>query len=75
MMDEIHIDEKWFYITREKECYIIVEGESVPERRVKSKRFIAKVMFLAAFARPRIDQTTGEMWDGKIGMHLAIYHG
>ena len=68
MMNEIHIDEKWFYITREKERYIIVEGESIPERKVKSKRFIAKVMFLAAFARPRFDPTTGGMWDGKVGI-------
>ena len=69
MMNEVHIDEKWFYITREKESYIIVEGESVPERKVKSKRFIAKIMFLAAFARPRvINEQTGEMWDGKIGI-------
>jgi hypothetical protein len=69
MMNEVHIDEKWFYITREKESYIIVEGESVPERKVKSKRFITKIMFLAAFARPRvINEVTGEMWDGKIGI-------
>lgn len=52
MMD--HIDEKWFYITVENERYIIVEGESIPQRQCKSKRYITKVMFLAAFARPRI---------------------
>jgi hypothetical protein len=69
MMNDVHIDEKWFYITREKESYIIVEGESIPERKVKSKKFIAKIMFLAAFARPRvINEVTGEMWNGKIGI-------
>lgn len=36
MMD--HIDEKWFYITVENERYIIVEGESIPQRQCKSKR-------------------------------------
>jgi len=72
MMDQVHIDEKWFYITVENERYIIVEGESIPQRQCKSKRYITKVMFLAAFARPRIDPETGEMWDGKIGIWAFV---
>ncbi|ETV74550.1 hypothetical protein H257_11068 [Aphanomyces astaci] len=42
-------------------------GEKPPERKCKSKRFITKVMFLTAVARPRLNEDTGVWWDGKIG--------
>ncbi|KAI3871432.1 hypothetical protein MKX03_030775, partial [Papaver bracteatum] len=38
MLDRIHIDEKWFYITR----------------RAQNKTCITKIMFLTAVARPRL---------------------
>ena len=30
MEDEIHVDEKWFYLTRVKQSYILVDGEEDP---------------------------------------------
>jgi len=55
MMDRIHIDEKWFYITEQKSKFYLENDENDPQRSAKSKRFIAKVMFLCAVARPRWD--------------------
>jgi len=66
--DKVHLDEKWFYLCKDGEQYILTAGEDAPERHVKHKNFIEKVMFLCAQARPRMDHTTRSMWDGKIGM-------
>jgi hypothetical protein len=68
MYDYVHIDEKWFYMTKPKSNYYLLPEEDVPHRSVKSKRFIAKVMFLAAVARPRHDPHTKKQFDGKIGV-------
>jgi hypothetical protein len=68
MMDYVHIDEKWFYITNVKENYYILPDELPPERKSKSKRFITKVMFMAADARPRYDFNKKRIFDGKIGI-------
>ncbi|KAF0684476.1 Aste57867_23545 [Aphanomyces stellatus] len=67
IMDCVHLDEKWFYITRETRKFYLVPGEKGPDRKCKSKRYITKVMFLSAVARPRYLDDTGEWWDGKIG--------
>ncbi|KAF0715306.1 Aste57867_3474 [Aphanomyces stellatus] len=67
MEDVVHLDEKWFYITKVKRTFYLVPGEKVPKRKCKSKRFITKVMFLSAVARPRYDEVTGLWWNGKIG--------
>jgi hypothetical protein len=67
-MDRVHIDEKWFNMCQDGETYILVEGEAPPERHVKHKNFIGKVMFLCAQARPRWDHHTNTQWDGKIGI-------
>jgi hypothetical protein len=67
-MDKVHIDEKWFYLCKDGEKYILVDDEEPPERYVKHKNFIGKVMFLCAQARPRWDPTTHSMWDGKLGI-------
>ena len=70
--DRIDIDEKWFFLTRAKETYILIaddedsDGEEEPNRRVRHKSHITKVMFLCAQARPRWDTTRNRMWDGKI---------
>ncbi|KAE9054775.1 hypothetical protein PF005_g33232 [Phytophthora fragariae] len=49
----VHVDEKWFYADRNRRSYLVFEGEELPPRAWKSKRFIPKTMFLAALARPR----------------------
>ncbi len=67
-LDHVHIDEKQFTITRERNTYYLAPDEKPPQRSCKSKRFIIKIMFLTAIARPQTDPTTGEKFDGKIGI-------
>ena len=66
MQHIVHIDEKWFYLTKESERYYIVEGEEVVHRTCKSKRFITKVMFMCVVARPLYDVEVQVVFDGKI---------
>ena len=68
MYEFVHIDEKWFYITKQNTGYYLVPGEPDPIRTCKSKRFVTKVMFMAAVARPRYDHHRKGMFDGKIGI-------
>lgn len=72
MIDCVDIDEKWWYITRVNTSYIIVEGEVPPDRKVKHKSHIIKVMCLTAMACPRQNPVTKEWWDGKIGTWFFI---
>ena len=56
MMDRVHIDEKWFYVDTDKKAYYLTKGEESPHRVTKSKRFIPKLMFMAAVAsKPQED--------------------
>lgn len=68
MHNMIHIDEKWFFISRKAERYYLLPEECDPERSCKSKNFLTKVMFLAAIARPRFDLDGNEIFSGKIGI-------
>jgi hypothetical protein len=65
--DEVHVDEKWFWVTEDGKHYILADGEELPKRKVTHKGYITKVMFLSAQARPRI-MAGGEYFDGKIGI-------
>jgi hypothetical protein len=67
-MDRVHVDEKWFWLCKDGEKYILVDGERPPKRYVRHKSHIEKVMFLCAQARPRWDPHTQLMWDGKLGI-------
>lgn len=68
MLDVVHVDEKWFYLTQTNKKFYLAPGEAEPHRTAKSKRFVPKVMFLCATARPRWDTTRNVYFDGKIGM-------
>ena len=68
MHDRIHLDEKWFFLTREKKCYLLVLDEKNPKHCVKHKSHITKVMFLCAVARPRFNMSVNSWWDGKLGI-------
>ncbi|XP_026383234.1 uncharacterized protein LOC113278679 [Papaver somniferum] len=68
MYDVIHIDEKWFFMTKATENYYLHPEETEPYRTCQSKRFIKKVMFLAAVARSRFDEFGNEVFNGKIGI-------
>ncbi|KAG3159177.1 hypothetical protein PI126_g7513 [Phytophthora idaei] len=68
MYDTIHVDEKQFYLTAVRRRYYLLPGEEAPHRQVRSKRFITKVMMLAAMARPRWNAAAGSYFDGKLGV-------
>jgi hypothetical protein len=52
--------------------YIITEDEDPPHLTCPNKRFITKVMFLAAVARPQYDYDRQRGFDGKIGIFPLI---
>ncbi|CAO2836406.1 unnamed protein product [Amaranthus hypochondriacus] len=69
MYNVVHIDEKWFYMSRETQrFYLFTWKEEEPYRCVQNKQFIGKVMFIAAVARPIINNNGDILWDGKIGI-------
>ncbi|XP_057418948.1 uncharacterized protein LOC130713174 [Lotus japonicus] len=68
MNNIIHIDEKWFYMSKKSNNYYLLPHEEEPYRTCKSKNFITKVMFLAAIVRPRFDSQGNEVFSGKIGI-------
>lgn len=72
LYDHVFIDEKWFYITRNKRSYYVAMDEEV-YRTCKSKRFVTKVMFMAAVARPRYDPHQKRLFNGKIGIWPFVF--
>ncbi|XP_074277450.1 uncharacterized protein LOC141601085 [Silene latifolia] len=68
MSCNVHIDEKWFYLTTTTDNYYIVAGEEPPYRSCQSKRYITKVMFMCAVARPIYGEDGELLFDGKIGV-------
>ena len=68
MYNIVHIDEKWFYMTKKSSTYYLLPVEEEPHRTCQSKNYITKVMFLAAMARPRYDGEGNEIFSGKIGL-------
>ncbi|OWZ20461.1 hypothetical protein PHMEG_0005132 [Phytophthora megakarya] len=67
MMDVIHVDEKYFYLTVMKRRFILLLDEPEPVRKLKSRRHITKVMMLAAVARPRYNAAGECIFDRKLG--------
>ena len=65
MLDQIQLDEKWFFLTWEKERYLLLLEEKNPKRCIKHKSHITKVMFLCAIACPRFNPSANSWWDGK----------
>ncbi|KAM3395031.1 hypothetical protein P3S68_004035 [Capsicum galapagoense] len=72
MYNTVHIDEKWFYMTRKCLHYYLLPEKEDPVRTCKSKNYIEKVMFLASTARPRFDSRENELFSGKIGIYPFI---
>ena len=68
MMNHIHIDEKWFFLSRQRERYLLLPEEKNPKRCVKCKSHITKVMFLCAIAHPHFNPSANSWWDGKLGI-------
>ena len=68
MCDCIHLDEKWFFLTQEKEHYLLLSDEKNPKRCVKHKSHITKVMFLCTVVRLHFNPSANSWWDGKLGI-------
>ena len=68
MEDHIHINKKWFYLTKDGQHFIIVADEKEHYRHVQHKSFLTKIMFLCAVARPRYDTNKNAWFDRKIGI-------
>ena len=68
MEDLIHIDEKWFYLMKDGQCFIIAADEAEPYWHVQHKSFLTKIMFLCVVARPRYDTNKNAWFNGKIGI-------
>lgn len=68
MESRVHIDEKWFNMYKGQNKFYLLRDEVAPRRSCVNKRFIAKVMFLVAVARPRHDYQRRKLFDGKLGL-------
>lgn len=68
MHNIVHIDEKWFYMTKKNKKYYLLPEENDPHRTVQNKNSIGKVMFLAMVAMPRYDEHGNETFSGKLGI-------
>ena len=62
----MHIDEKWFYLSRKSQRVYLAKNEPKPYRSDKSSKFIPKVMFMGCVARPRWSDRGQCIFDGKI---------
>ncbi|KAK9665958.1 hypothetical protein RND81_14G149200 [Saponaria officinalis] len=63
----VHIDEKWFYVSRVSQKFYLLPNEKEPHRSCTSKTHMTKIMFMGASARPRISNGVVN-FDGKIGI-------
>jgi len=73
LMDNVvHIDEKWFEMTKKSNTYYLLPEESLPLRTVWNKNCIAKVMFLTAVAKPRYREDGEVTFNGKIGTWVFV---
>jgi hypothetical protein len=68
MYDCIHVDKKFFLLTKEVEQYILAQGEEGPHQTVSLKSHIPKVMFFASIGRPRWDAGRNQMFHGNVGI-------
>ncbi|XP_042051254.1 uncharacterized protein LOC121796477 [Salvia splendens] len=72
MHNVVHIDEKWFFMTKATDRYYLLPDEEEPYRAIKSKRFITKVMFMCAVCRPYIAENGEVIFDGKIDIFHSL---
>ena len=68
MLDLIHLDEKWFFLSQKKERYLLLVEEKNPKHCIKHKSHITKVMVLCAAAHPRFNPSANSWWDRKLGI-------
>ena len=72
----IHVDEKWFYVCKNKNKVRKIAGDDNPEASTtRHKSHIEKIMFAAAIACPRwVTKEDGSefFFDGKIGVFAFV---
>lgn len=73
MMNVIHIDEKWFMMSKDTQRYYKLPNENTHHRFCKSKKFVNKVIFLRCVARSRFDITRNKMFDEKLGIFSFVF--
>ncbi|KAL2903791.1 Sodium/potassium-transporting ATPase subunit beta-1-interacting protein 4, partial [Bienertia sinuspersici] len=73
MANIVHIDEKWFFLTRKNLHMYLAPKEKGPHRSTKSKNSIPKVMFMSAVARPRRNSDGAFTFPGKIRIWPFTY--
>ena len=64
----VMVDEKWFFMKKQGQKYILAEGEDLPVHKVSHKAHMKTVMFLAAVGRPRRANLHNRNFSGKIGI-------
>ena len=62
------MDKKWFVLVKDNNRYHLALDEAMLPCSVQHKKHVTKVMFLSAVACPRIVPSTGELWNGKLGI-------
>ncbi|XP_074364791.1 uncharacterized protein LOC141705797 [Apium graveolens] len=73
MYNFVHIDEKWFYLSKKSQRVYLERNEKGKYMTTKSSKFIPKVMFTAAVARPRFNAENECTFDGKICIFPFTY--
>ena len=68
LLNVIHVDEKWFYMTKNTKKFYLGMQEHKLHRTTRGERFTTKVMFLPALARPRWDSIDNKHFGGKLGI-------
>lgn len=68
MQNIVHIDEKWFHVTKKSKTFYLVPEEDDPHRTVQNKNCIGKVMFLGVLGQPLYDDHGNEIFSGKFGI-------
>ena len=68
MHDQIHLDGKWFFLTLEKEQYLLLPDKKNQKHSVKHQSHITKVMFLCTDVRPHFNPSVNSLWDSKLGI-------
>lgn len=68
MENIVHIDEKWFSMTKKSKKYYLLPEEDDPYRTVQNKNCIGKLMFLGVLGQPMFDEHGNEVFSGKFGI-------
>lgn len=54
MDNDVHVDEKWFFLIMENGYFLVFEEDELPAHYARHKNDIVKVMFLCAVCKPQL---------------------